>query len=581
MRAKQLTKSTWERGLVALVVVALLLQISGCQAGSTFPQSIPQLIRPTDGPTSFTWIRIPASAEAQDRAAVSIAEVIHTGIETLLDSPHLWTCLGSSQSDFSTLVPSLRDPALYQIQNFVQLDQRLASGPLADFRRLVEIAASSCASDPGINIYPQLVDDIDTEIFYLSGIVPEPDPATHFATLDQCMKEVSESIASQCHPLAETSEDSSPSGTQGNGTGSGSSGASTDDGITRDDLKDLIEQLDTECRGTCELGPGTVIEVKKGTDGGDGGGPTTVTSEDRGIGDTPGDPRVDISQITFTYSDNEAGEIIVTSVMIEEINWNGIQDDFVKLLAAIGVTWTTVKDPKAAATATVGQVIIFLTVSGYRIIWPNTRQVSIDELKRIHSQKRMCPEGQGIFDTHMPSGSPFTGLTYQLNGTPLTIQESYNACNCLFQGEQSSLIGWGCKDEAAQRRDCAMAPYGPDDAPRPECLALLAQDNNIDWPQVCRPVDCPDPYSLLQNCTCGQGSPENPPIPELGACFAMRCADGSSPAIDLTTGTCSCISDETQVCEDPPCEQICAPGDPSCDPTCIGPNCPGIPGIDE
>lgn len=155
----------------------------------------------------------------------------------------------------------------------------------------------------------------------------------------------------------------------------------------------------------------------------------------------------------------------------------------------------------------------------------------------------LCP---GPYDDRLTADHPLQGANYQIGGEPLGTQELYDGCTCLgVDPNDPDPRTWGCKSEAEQRRDCVRNPYGPDDAPRPECIELLFEDNGIDPPDQCSAAMCPAPYMLVnqEQCTCGLPTPPDGLVPEPGvqdACVETQCGPDSVPMV--VNGACGCVS---------------------------------------
>lgn len=250
--------------------------------------------------------------------------------------------------------------------------------------------------------------------------------------------------------------------------------------------------------------------------------PTTISSPASGDPD-PGEPQT----AEASWFDN----------LWNKLSDQSIADTAVGAAAGVGaVAACALIVVCAGSVAVAGAVGIFATATGAISYHVWTAPDPNDE-----TDERMCP---GPYDARLTADHPLQGANYQIEGMSLGIQELYNGCTCLgVDPNDPDPRAWGCKSEAEQRRDCRRNPYGPDDAPRPECIELLFEDNGIDPPDQCSAALCPAPYTLVnqEQCTCGLPTSPDGLVPEPGvqdACVETQCGPDSVPVV--VNGACTC-----------------------------------------
>jgi hypothetical protein len=109
-------------------------------------------------------------------------------------------------------------------------------------------------------------------------------------------------------------------------------------------------------------------------------------------------------------------------------------------------------------------------------------------------------------------------------------------------------VSGACPTQIDQlRQDCLGNPFGPDDAPRPECLSLLdpgERDNDTWGSRICQFALCPAGQSgeafLQEDGTCGCGTPQRP----LGDIGSVGCAwrGEVSYCIEESAPNCLCTN---------------------------------------
>lgn len=197
----------------------------------------------------------------------------------------------------------------------------------------------------------------------------------------------------------------------------------------------------------------------------------------------------------------------------------------------------------------------------------------------------------GLMDARLPDESPLLGKTFEFDGVALSPLVQAEQCACMFNRNNPN-YKWGCSSEAEKRRQCAENPFGPDDAPKPECLKLLAEDHKIDlsgFRGSCELQHCPlgsSPYSM-DGGDCACKPVDLPPVPP-DQCTEEHCAPGQKPIVDQQTGQCGCV-DASEI--QGPASQLCSDGSqPPClppidkcvqNPASCGFTGPGIPGTDD
>ena len=144
----------------------------------------------------------------------------------------------------------------------------------------------------------------------------------------------------------------------------------------------------------------------------------------------------------------------------------------------------------------------------------------------------------GIMDSRLPVGHPLIGASFTIAGNPMGLDEVVDACTCVFH-QGNPLVDFQCKDEDEQRQDCALNPFGPDDGPRPECLALLAKDNHVELPMpgVCGLMHCIDGMVMTEECGCQPASGGSVIV---DACLTTTCPPDTNPVTNPQTNQCDC-----------------------------------------
>lgn len=266
----------------------------------------------------------------------------------------------------------------------------------------------------------------------------------------------------------------------------------------------------------------------------------SVVADESTSVDVAPESEIDMEPMEFIARDQ-------TTLWLETVDWREVDKAafvfVITLIVGIVVTAAT-SNPVAggAAAAKVSPYIGVAAAAGSAALADILFELLNPDPENFPEPEEMCP---GPYDSFLTSGHPLQGASYQIDGVPFGADALYDACTCLgVDANDPDPRTWGCKDEAEKRRDCLRNPYGPDDAPRPECIQFLFEDNGIEPPDQCSAAECPAPYTLVnqEQCTCG------PPAPPAGglipnpdaatACSQMQCGPESIPAV--VNGACIC-----------------------------------------
>lgn len=140
--------------------------------------------------------------------------------------------------------------------------------------------------------------------------------------------------------------------------------------------------------------------------------------------------------------------------------------------------------------------------------------------------KKECPANPYV--QYIQQTGQFAAIaeaSYLVDGAPATDVQIPTACLCVLESGKNMGI---CSSPGELRLNCLLNPWGPDDAPRPECMNALFLDAGL-APPLCPAIDCPAGKALSETCTCED------PLKTVGAssvdviCPALDCPLGTAP----------------------------------------------------
>lgn len=142
-------------------------------------------------------------------------------------------------------------------------------------------------------------------------------------------------------------------------------------------------------------------------------------------------------------------------------------------------------------------------------------------------------------------------------------------CQCqsvssLLSGQQR--VSLGCpKTEDEQRMECLRNPFGPDDAPKQECIDYLRDDNSLYSSYVdrqCEAMFCPGDQFLAVRATTGP-APTGPDDPDFDPCVCI----GPGPEVLFSSQAPSCAAVQCpsgHYCQDGICQSYPMDGPERC-----------------
>ena len=499
-----------------------------------------------------------------DEVASAYAQIINAGISAVPNSPLIYSCLGSHAQSLPTYVLSAQGLGWNNVSAMPQFRELLLRDEFRELLTKLDLAVGNCGArfaggqDPNLAMIDQLLREQIYINEHFFDELSDSSPDTHERYL-ACMAEIDEQLRNNaCNPLADTEypermeykfgegsritvdrSQSSPPSSSGTGNPDGDGGDST--------------ASPTNSPTSSSTSSPTVPQSTSGT----------KRIPFNGL-DKDGNPfsgyvvRDQDGNIIETEITDHNGTQLINREYVPTMR--GLIGGVLGALVALGVGIIIAPMGISAVTAFALGVLLGQL---HTFIYENS----------IPHWEQMCPPTSGVMDERLPTGHELMGKNYQIDGIPAGPAEQYDACNCLFD-RTNPLTGWGCMSEADQRRDCILNPYGPDDAPRPECIELLYEDVGADPSPMC-PIDCPEGYALTTNCTCGNPAAETAVI--IGDnCVSLTCPAGEEPQIDLRTGVCGCTnSAASEICENPLlCNESVVPTPP--DP-CENPPFCGLP----